>query len=311
MPDVRTSWASSLWPRVGAATLAMVLTSGCDMGSSSPSPRRDAAPDDDGSNAESGDGDGDDDRAPPLPHGDAGPPLGGADAGADAGPDALPDAAAPCGEDLDFVGGHVRADVGATQQLDVSGRDLGQPGPYPLFAQDLSVPIQPEMRTAAGQTIVEPDALTLNATLYGPAAEGSSTTLAPGVYPLLFVLPGFQANYALYAELSNHFASHGFIVLGVDTQGSSTSAQHDREALQLQEVLDWILAHPSFGPSIDASKSLPVGTPRAASSRSIWRPSTRAWTWCSAGILRTRAAHRASWMPTSATRCRSLRTAAP
>jgi Chlorophyllase len=159
-------------------------------------------------------------------------------------------AADPCGTDLTFVGGEARPSFGVTVGLDAGALDLERPGAFAVLAQDVSVPIAAETRTAAGYTIAV-DAGTLAGTVYAPA-EGAA--LAGGRFPLMLAGAGFGAVYSDYAELHRHFASYGVVVLGLTTRGSSSTPLHDQEALETSQAITWMLEKSPFAAALDADK---------------------------------------------------------
>jgi len=172
------------------------------------------------------------------------------DAGGDSGPvdPGAPKPAKPCAEDPDAdqhpnsdvnqVTGTVHPDLGVVPDGGAFTGDPAQNGPYGVLTKDVKVPIKAGTLKAAGYTITV-TAGTLSGTIYVPS-EDNGQTAAAGPFPLVLVLPGFEASYTMYATYSNHFASHGFAVLGVDTRSTLTTASHDKEAFELKQTIDWV-----------------------------------------------------------------------
>lgn len=175
---------------------------------------------------------------------------GGTSNAADSGDGPRP--TAPCGTDLDVYNGRVTPDVGTLPAPTTwGGGDPSLDGPATVTAQVTSVPIAAGTLHALGQSITVA-AASLGATAYVPGGSGP--------FPLVVVLPGFTQSYTAYATFSQHFASHGFAALGVDTLGGTTVAIHDQEAYQVVQTIDWVLSGKSpFGASIDATKIAVAG----------------------------------------------------
>jgi Chlorophyllase len=235
--------------------LLIVLTlasQGCGGAASSPRPDDVSAPDGDGGRLDRGAEAG----SPAQPALDAAPTPsrdGSTDDPLDGGtpPEAgSPRAAAPCGTDLDFVGGEARPSFGALAGFDAGALDLERPGAFPVIEQKVGIPTTAETRAAAGYTIAV-DAGQLAGTVYAPA-EGS--TRASGRFPLMLAGAGFGAGYGDYAELHRHFASYGVVVLGLTTRGSSSTPLHDQEALETSQAITWMLEKSPFAASLDADK---------------------------------------------------------
>jgi hypothetical protein len=191
-----------------------------------------------------------------------GPSDAGAPADADADVDAtdpgpLPAAAPPCGTDLGFVGGTVRPERGAPQPFDAATLDLEKLGRYAVFEQDVSVPLQATTRSALGYQI-SIEAGALSATVYGPS-DDAGKSIAEGRYPLLIGAPGFQASYRDYAGFFRHFASYGFVVLGIQTRGGSSVPTHDKEALETSLAIGYMLDESPYRARLDADKVAAAG----------------------------------------------------
>ncbi len=181
------------------------------------------------------DSDGDtDDEAPP----DAGPVE----------PSPPLDPAEPCAEDrnadrnadsdINQTTGTVVPDLGIVPVGGEFTGDTALDGEYDVFQQTVSIPIESGILHAAGLTI-KLNASNLSGTVFAPSTDGG-TSIAPGKWPLVLVLAGFQGSYTMYRTYSLHYASHGFTVLGVDTHSNLTTASHDKESYELVQCLDWI-----------------------------------------------------------------------
>lgn len=158
----------------------------------------------------------------------------------------------PCGTDLDVDNGRVVPEYGSLPAPRAwNGSDPASDGPLSVTAQPTQVPIVAGTLHAAGQTITV-TAGTLVATAYVPAGTGP--------FPLVLVLPGFTQSHTAYATFSQHFASHGFAALGVDTRAGTTVAVHDKEAYEVVQTIDWVLSGKSpLGAKIDATKIAVAG----------------------------------------------------
>jgi dienelactone hydrolase len=169
----------------------------------------------------------------------------------------MPIAAKPCDDDLGFVGGEVIPDVQPLPaSRDLSAVDPAEPGSFQVFEKDVTIPITAEARSAAGYEI-NIEAGELSGTLYAPSNDGSSA--AEGSFPLVIVLPGFQTSYSMYAGYAQHFASHGFVVVGVDTRSDAGAASHDREALEVSQTITWALETSELAGKIDPTKIATTG----------------------------------------------------
>lgn len=144
--------------------------------------------------------------------------------------------------DADRVNGSVQPDVGRRRQRSAFSGDPAEPGPYLVREQRFGIP-RPDGDIGAS-----------NATVYIPSID--ERTIAPGALPLVVVMPGFGANHTGYLPYSTVFASHGFLVLGLDTDdgGFVLSSDHEQEALRVMSALDWMLAESPFVASIDSAK---------------------------------------------------------
>lgn len=177
-------------------------------------------------------------------------PQGAAMSGDDAGvmPPVPSDA---CGSELDVANGSIVPNLGVLPNSEPFSGTPSDPGAYRFSTAAASVPIQARSVQAAGQTI-SVTAGSLNATAYIPSGAGP--------FPLVLVLAGFQASYSSYATFSEHFASHGFAVLGVDTRSDATLASHDKEAVEVVQTIDFALsAGGPFAGTVDPTKIVVAG----------------------------------------------------
>jgi hypothetical protein len=199
------------------------------------------------------DASGDSARARDAARGDSAMDLGAPDGGSST----LPTPAAPCDDDLSFVGGTVQPDVGPTSNLDDAARDLEQPGRFDIFERDVRVPLQAETRSVGGYAI-SITAGELSGTIYGPSDDGGKS-LAAGRFPLVIGAPGFQAGYQDYAGFFRHFASHGFVVLGIQTRGGDAVPMHDQEAVETSQAISYMLTASAYREQVDPEKVAAVG----------------------------------------------------
>jgi pimeloyl-ACP methyl ester carboxylesterase len=81
-----------------------------------------------------------------------------------------------------------------------------------------------------------------------------------GLYPLIVVLPGFGATHENYARYSQHFASHGSVVLAVTFTGNgfiNPDGENDLLLIQVRDSIEHALA--VFAEKIDESRIGIVG----------------------------------------------------
>lgn len=168
----------------------------------------------------------------------------------------MPKADDPCGEDINFVGGTVRPDVGKVT-TPASGADPTMPGKFKVAEIEVKVPIEATMLNAAGYEI-SVEAGELSGTVYAPSEDG--TTIAKGQkFPLIVGGAGFQASYPDYKGYWTQFASHGIAVLGLTTRGSNTEVLHDKEALETSLAISWLTTKSDLKDALDADKLGTVG----------------------------------------------------
>ncbi|MCC6217723.1 MAG: hypothetical protein IT376_22890 [Polyangiaceae bacterium] len=101
---------------------------------------------------------------------------------------------------------------------------------------------------------------TLPGTIYAPKLDG--TAASGGPFPLVLVMPGFGATYPDYAKYSRQIASHGFVVLGLNTaEGAITAgaADHEQEARRAIAAMGWMLSQGPLASRIDATKIAMAG----------------------------------------------------
>ncbi len=152
--------------------------------------------------------------------------AGGGDAsGGDAGGGSGGSAAGQGGTGAD--GGLVDADSSvdaAEQPTDAQFQgDLTGMGPHSFTERAVSVSAQSGDLMAS---VYEPED--------GPEAP----------FPLVIVLPGFLASYAFYAVYSEHMASWGFVVVGLDF---TDAGNHPQSAQDVLDTIDWVESQDGWG----------------------------------------------------------------
>lgn len=121
-------------------------------------------------------------------------------------------------------------------------------GPFVIEEQDAAWPRPPG------------ESGTLPGTIYSPKLDGTSVSFGP--FPLVLVMPGFGATYPDYAKYSRQIASHGFVVLGLNTAEGSIStgaADHEQEARRAIAAMGWMLAASPVAARVDAAKIAMAG----------------------------------------------------
>jgi dienelactone hydrolase len=94
------------------------------------------------------------------------------------------------------------------------------------------------------------------------AGRISGTAWVPqgsAVHELVVMLPGFATSHSAYTAYAEHLASHGFVVVGVDTRSNLLMSSHDTEAVEVVRTLDWLLEDSPFKQRIDATKVAVAG----------------------------------------------------
>jgi dienelactone hydrolase len=173
-----------------------------------------------------------------------------------------PRPAEPCDRDLDADNGAVRPDFGVVAQgARFSGDPLRQ-GPHRVLTTTHHVP--------------NPDR-TLNdvpLALYTPSDDGESPL--SGRHGLVLIMPGYgkgfgitlAGTYPTYAFYSEHFASHGFVVVALnfvagglglplvttENLGAHFLTAQEKNVDEVRAVLDWVLAESPARERIDADK---------------------------------------------------------
>jgi hypothetical protein len=161
-----------------------------------------------------------------------------------------PVATDPCGDDLNVHNGAVVLDLGAVPDGGVFVGDPAANGSDSFTTQPITVVLTAESFQGAGMTI-DLTAGQISGTAWLPSSE------AP--HELVMMLPGFSTSYATYTPYAEHLASHGFIVVGIDTRSNPLAASHDTEALEVVRAIDWALGGSPFKDSIDATKIAVAG----------------------------------------------------
>ena len=153
----------------------------------------------------------------------------------------------PCNEDLSVFNGRVVPDLGVVPEPEPFTANPEEMGPYAVTSTDFQVPITGGTLDTVGYNIEMTDS-SQPATAYMP--EGDEGNL-----PLVVVLAGFQASYTIYSDFSQHFASHGFAVLGIDTRSDLNAASHDTEPWEVIQAIDYVLSGASpMGDRVDPTK---------------------------------------------------------
>lgn len=62
---------------------------------------------------------------------------------------------------------------------------------------------------------------------FGHALPDAATDTSDGPYPVVVFSPGFGTNHVFYSNLTEHIASHGFVVLGVDHRETVNLAEEN------------------------------------------------------------------------------------
>ncbi len=76
-------------------------------------------------------------------------------------------------------------------------------------------------------------------------------------FPLVIVLPGYQASYTAYEYMTTHIVSHGHVEVAIDFDDAN---DHTKNAKQVQGTIDWALAAGSpVVASIDPTKIATAG----------------------------------------------------
>ena len=76
-----------------------------------------------------------------------------------------------------------------------------------------------------------------DATFYLPTDAGA---IADGPFPLVIVHAGFRVGHGMYSHFSEHFTSHGFVVVGIEMPGVDDN--HQANANHTIAVIDWLLS---------------------------------------------------------------------
>lgn len=149
--------------------------------------------------------------------------------------------------DADRANGGVAPDLGRLPRRSAFAGDPAEPGTFVVLQERFGVP-RPDGDTGAS-----------NATVYIPALD--ERTPAPGPFPLVLVMPGFGASHTGYLAYSTLFASHGFVVLGLDTDdgGFVLESDHELEARRVLAAIDWMLGESAMAERIDATKIAAAG----------------------------------------------------
>ncbi len=170
--------------------------------------------------------------------------------------------AEPCGEDLDADYGQLAPDMGSLPEPRSWSGDLLEAGAYQVVT------------TTHTLDNPDPSLEALPVTIYSPSEDGSE--VAPGQHPLVLVMPGYGKGLGLllsglhptYAFFSEHLASHGFVVVGMNfaaggiglpafstaNLGAHFLTEQEKNVVEVRTVLDWSLDRSPSAASIDATK---------------------------------------------------------
>lgn len=153
----------------------------------------------------------------------------------------------PCGRDLDAHNGTASVRLARVPQGGVFQGDPNDPGAFQVIRRNGRVDNPNRGRDA------------ISVTSYVPSIDGQAAAVGP--FPLVIMMPGFGASYTQYGHFTEHLASHGFVVVGLDfpSTGFLAPAAHDLNALEAVAVLDWAVGAGPFAPQIDATKVAAVG----------------------------------------------------
>ncbi len=143
--------------------------------------------------------------------------------------------------DAERTNGRIEPDFGNVPAPTNFTGDPAAPGPHGVVRESVSPP------RPLG------DAGTSRGTLYLPADSGS--------YPLVVVLPGYGASHTGFAAYSESFASHGFIVLGLDTGdgGFGAPSDHALEAARTLAAIEWVSTAGPRAAEVDATRIAVAG----------------------------------------------------
>jgi pimeloyl-ACP methyl ester carboxylesterase len=152
------------------------------------------------------------------------------------------------------------ADAGTTELPDAGGsRDAGR-------APDASALDAGAVSDGTPETVGPYAVTTSSDTIEGATVPAFIPTLAGGQRaPLVVMKHGFQLATADYAELCRHIASHGFVVIGVDTGGSlfggggPTNVQERDATIR---AIDLALSTASYTSMVDAERIAVLGHSR-------------------------------------------------
>ncbi len=130
-----------------------------------------------------------------------------------------------------------RAEPPATDEPDAS---VDPPPPPPVLEGDPAVRgSYAVLEQEASIDLPDDELEAFQATLYLPSTdEGKSAASLDHEAPLLVLMPGFTRKHGDYKKLSQHFASWGFVVLGLSFL---EEGKHDKDVAQALAAIDWAL----------------------------------------------------------------------
>jgi dienelactone hydrolase len=159
-------------------------------------------------------------------------------------------AAPACGSDLDVRNGTVALALGELPPAAAFSSAPADNGAFAFSTQAIEVELREESFAGAGLQIK---------LSVGRIAGRAWLPQDSNAHELVLVLPGFATSYTSYTAYAEHLASHGFVVVGIDTRSNLLMSSHDTEALEVVRTLDWLLQDSPFKQRIDASKIAVAG----------------------------------------------------
>jgi dienelactone hydrolase len=177
------------------------------------------------------------------------------------------DTSGPAGRDAAVVGGD--GGIGSDSGVDSGSVVTSDAGPGDdTGASDPDAWVAPGVdagSSGAGPDVVGPYTVTMSTTMRtGYTAVAWVPTLASGAHaPLVVFKHGYQLASSNYAMLLERIASHGFVVVGVNTSSSFVGGPtnvDERDAMI--HAIDWALADAPFAGSVDGAHVLVMGHSR-------------------------------------------------
>ncbi len=141
-------------------------------------------------------------------------------------------------------------DAGPRPDADPAAPDSGPPftgdpaadGPFQVYEQGVTIP------GPLGN---------ITATVYAPSHDGATVATADGPFPLVVVMHGFTASHPVYAPFSRHFATWGFLAVGIDF---TDDGDHEDDAREAMAAIDWATAPGTLvGAAVDPTRIATAG----------------------------------------------------